>query len=354
MFSSLLTPVKRCLKFGRSSRVADLKDARRRSIRLMAKKDDVPWKLDEPFWQPCHSWSGGSWYQAWGFEQQHRDQNFTSALDRPRKLALYSWNIDFMLPFAESRMRAAIGHLHDLVQKQSPDTVSVILLAECVESDVELISSDSWVRDTFQLTDLDGTHWQSGHYGTMTLIDRRLPIEQCFRIHYSKSRMERDGLFVDIVLGGEKTVRLCNTHLESLALQPAFRPPQVQLCASYMHDPAVSGAILAGDLNAIEEFDKHLHSDNGLKDAYLELGGEEDDAKGHTWGQQAATHLRDRFGTTRMDKIFFRGDLLCSSFELFGQGIEVTDVSEREDIVGMGFDKPWITDHFGIKGLFEI
>ena len=56
-----------------------------------------------------------------------------------------------------------------------------------------------------------------------------LAIKDVFRVHYEQTRMQRDGLFVDVALpssegpsSGEvtKTIRLCNTHLESLALEP--------------------------------------------------------------------------------------------------------------------------------------
>lgn len=167
--------------------------------------------------------------------------------------------------------------------------------------------------------------------------------------------MERDGLFVDIDVGTEKPIRLCNTHLESLALEPPYRPLQLELCSRYLHDSCVSAGILAGDLNAIQDFDKHLHSDNNLKDAYLELGGREDDAEaGHTWGQQAATTQRERFGTSRMDKVFYHGGVQCVSFERFGMDVLVEDEEERQQIVQLGFDKPWITDHLGIKAVFAV
>ncbi|KAI7214705.1 hypothetical protein KC333_g5857 [Hortaea werneckii] len=168
--------------------------------------------------------------------------------------------------------------------------------------------------------------------------------------------MERDALFVDLKMGEQgKLIRLCNTHLESLALEPPFRPLQMQLCAQYMHESAVDGAILAGDLNAIQDFDRRLHSDNDLKDAYLELGGSEDDAEaGHTWGQQAATAQRQQFGTSRMDKVFFCGDVMCTAFERFGAGIELQDEGEREEILSLGFDRPWITDHLGVRSEFSL
>ncbi|KAK4545440.1 hypothetical protein LTR36_002790 [Oleoguttula mirabilis] len=330
-----------------------------RSIQLVQakKKGDVPWTVDEPHSQPCHIWANEQWQS---LTPSSNDNKPTANPSRPavKSLALYSWNIDYMLPFPDSRMRAALRHLETQhIAPQDPSAATVIFLNECVQSDLTLIAEDAWVRKTFQITDVDGRNWQSGHYGTMTLIDRRLAIDSCFRVHYSKTQMERDGLFVDIRLGdddGGKIVRLCNTHLESLAIDPPFRPPQLAVCASYLHDKAVHGAILAGDLNAIQDFDKHLHTDNDLKDAYLKLGGREDDAEGHTWGQQAATVQRERFGTSRMDKVLYCGGVQCKVFERFGGGVEVEDRVEREELVELGFDRPWVTDHLGVKGVFEV
>ena len=140
--------------------------------------------------------------------------------------------------------------------------------------------------------------------------------------------MDRDALFVDVGMWGgkggddddtaaaaEKTIRLCNTHLESLALDPPFRPPQVAVFASYMRGGSSEagaaaaatphGAVAAGDFNAIQDFDRTLHADNGLRDAFLELGGREDDPASYTWGQQAATELRERFGCSRSTWLLF-------------------------------------------------
>lgn len=320
-------------------------------IRLVEskKKSSIAWELDQPHQQPFYTHDGSNWTYTKPSETP------SPASPTIKQLALYSWNIDFMLPYPDSRMRAAIRHLQSLISKPSPEVANVVFLAECLHSDLAVIASNSWVQQSFSITDVDGANWQSGHYGTTTLVDKRLPTTSCFRVHYSKTRMERDGLFVDTLLSN-KAVRLCNTHLESLAFDPPFRPPQMQVCAKYMHEEtACHGAILAGDLNAIQHFDKHLHSDNHLDDAYLETGGSEDDAeRGHTWGQQAATTQRDRFGTSRMDKVLFCGGLGLMSFERFGAGVEVQDEPERSHIVKLGFDKPWITDHLGVKAVFEV
>lgn len=322
-----------------------------KAIREVASKakTSVPWELDKPHNQPYYTWTGNEW------KANNAGPSTNQAASDISKLALYSWNIDFMLPYPDSRMSKGISHLKSMIDRASDksSTAYIIYLQECVESDLKLLASQQWIRDTFALTDLDISYWQSGHYGTVSLIDRRLPISSCFRVHYSQTRMERDGLFVDVNVSG-KSVRFCNSHLESLALEPPYRIPQMKLCAEYMRTSGVDGAVAAGDFNAIQDFDRTLHSENGLKDAYLELGGKEDDQEGHTWGQQAATKLRNQFGTSRMDKAYFCGDLELRSFAKFGGDVCVDDQTEREDIVKLGFEEPWITDHLGITAVFSI
>lgn len=305
----------------------------------------VSWELDKPWHQPWYTFVNNEWTPN---VQATEDQSIS-------KLAVYSWNIDFMLPHAVSRMSTALDFLQSLVGSngEKESTTVVIYLQECVESDVRLIVANSWIRETFSITDVDISNWQSGHYGTISLVDRRLLISSCFRVHYSQTRMERDVLVVDVQADG-KRIRTCNTHLESMAFMPPYRPAQMELCSGYMRAAEVDGAIVAGDFNAIQEFDKTLHSSNDLKDAYLELGGREDDTSGHTWGQQAATKLRNQFGTSRMDKVYFRGGLELQSFEKFGGDVVVSDETEREDIVKLGFDRPWITDHLGVKAVFRV
>ncbi|EME87245.1 uncharacterized protein MYCFIDRAFT_65435 [Pseudocercospora fijiensis CIRAD86] len=311
------------------------------------KRSSVPWQFDHPYQQPYYVFNNAEWQT-----REPVSKSSPGAADIT-KLALYSWNIDFMLPAAQSRMNKALSHLESMVAKTDASTATVIYLQECVESDLQTVSSNTWIRSNFALTDLSGNNWQSGHYGTISLVDKRLPITSCFRVHYSKTRMERDVLIVDVRIQ-QQSIRLCNSHLESLALEPPFRIPQMKLIAEYMHDQSVDGAAVAGDFNAIQPFDKSLHSDNGLKDAYLELGGREDDASGHTWGQQAATSQRERFGTSRMDKVYFVGSLELLSFEKFGGDVCVEDQSEQDQIVSLGFDKPWITDHLGVKAVFGL
>ncbi|ETS76174.1 hypothetical protein PFICI_11561 [Pestalotiopsis fici W106-1] len=328
----------------------------------LLRKTEVPWNPDKPFHQPYNIFdtTTSSW-----IPETPSDQSILH--DGIASIALYSWNIDFMLPFGEARMKAALDHLGGLVKDlaATPSIAPVIFLQECTPEDLVTISSFPWVRKRFILTDLDATYWATNHYGTTILLDNRLSLTSVFRVHYLQTRMDRDALFVDVAFGtGSKTqiVRLCNTHLESLALDPPLRPAQMRIIAEYLHAKGIHAALAAGDFNAIQPFDRTLHSDNNLKDGFLEYGGRDDSDEGYTWGQQAATKLREQFGCSRMDKVYFCGPLNLLEFTRFGQDIQLPEGTsenseesqKRNELVALGFDKPWVTDHIGILAKFKL
>lgn len=319
------------------------------------RKTSVSWKADEPVPQSYYAFDLQT--SSWNANSPSTHGAPSAKSSEVTSIAVYSWNIDFMLPFDEARMKPALAHLHDLINaKSSPTTAPVVFLQECKPDDLKTIAMTPWVRDHFYLTDIDHTNWATKHYGTTILIDSRLSVVSVFRVHYSKTRMDRDALFVDVLLGSDdKKIRLCNTHLESMAFEPPFRPFQMQVVARYLHEDSLHAGLVAGDFNAIQPFDRTLHVDhhNGLKDAFLELGGEEDTEEGFTWGQQAATKLRDQFGCSRMDKVYFCGRVKLTRFERFGQDVFVDGEEERRAIVELGFEKPWVTDHLGVMAELE-
>ena len=320
------------------------------------KKSYMPWTQDEPYPQPYYSFSPGD--DGWTPIEPsgHTISTAPTAEETPAQISLYSWNIDFMLPHSEARMTAALAHLASIVRPTRPYAFAIMFLQEMLHSDLIILSKHPGIRAHFYMTDLTAEHWESGHYGTVTLVDRRLQVKEVFRVHYTDTKMERDALFVDVLHpASSKPIRFCNTHLESLIANPPLRPPQMSVAAKFMHSDKVTGSILAGDLNAVQPFDRTLHADNELKDAYLELGGNEDDEKGHTWGQQAATNLRNQFGTSRMDKVFFCGDIIVKKLEHFGIDVVVEDQDEiASDLMELGLEKPWVTDHLGVRADIEL
>lgn len=287
-----------------------------------------------------------------------------------------------MAKYPNERMAAALQYLDQLTASTEPDTPIVIFLQEMTSSDLRQICEAAWVRERFKITDTNNQYWRGSNYGpdnyfrhstygTTALVDRRLQIQDLFRVPLYTG-MDRDGLFVDLALTntlgegsrGRWLLRLCNVHLESLAADPPVRPLQMAAAVEYLQDKddgatqflhipdRVACALLAGDLNAIQPFDRTLHVENGLNDAYLELGGQEDSDEGYTWGPQARRWSRERFGCCRMDKILYRGGLRLQSFERIGVGVKVADdvLEEVEKEVEGGF----VTDHYGVMGDFEL
>lgn len=183
------------------------------------------------------------------------------------------------------------------------------------------------------------------------LVPQCLPIKDVFRVYYENTEMQRDALFVDVALPGDKTLRLCSTHLESLAARPPRRPEQLTTAARYLHE--AHAGVLAGDLNAIEPFDLTLHVENRLKDAYLELGGEEGAKWGTTWGHMS--RKSDKYRAKRLDKVLFCGDLELEGYETFGMDVQIEDEELGQDLTILAdLKKPWVTDHVGVKGDFRI
>ncbi|KAH7082608.1 Endonuclease/exonuclease/phosphatase [Paraphoma chrysanthemicola] len=275
-----------------------------------------------------------------------------------RAIRLISWNIDVLVPFAEERMCAALQHLDQVVSASPPDVAVVVFLQEMGQSDLQQIHESQWIKQRFNITDIDNDNWLSPLYGTTTLVDRRLRIQSVFRVPWI-TKFDRDGLFVDIALSDAKSsgdeakvLRLCNTHLESLVADPPVRPLQLAAAAEYLNKVEVSCALLAGDLNAIQPFDRTLHRENGLNDTYLILGGKEDSDDGYTWGQQVPQWMKDRFGCSRMDKILYHGNVLPKKFERIGMGIKVAEDVRAE--VEKEIDGGWVTDHYGVMGDFEL
>jgi tyrosyl-DNA phosphodiesterase 2 len=276
----------------------------------------------------------------------------------PKAIRLISWNIDVLIGFAEERMRAALQYLDEVVASTPAETLVVIFLQEMGQSDLEQIRQANWIMKRFNITELDHRNWLGPLYGTTTLVDRRLTIKDVFRAPWV-SKFDRDGLFVDVALAHPKAsneqgkvLRLCNTHLESLVADPPVRPLQLAAAAKHLKHTNVACALLAGDLNAIQPFDRTLHSENDLKDAYLELGGHEDNDDGFTWGYQVPQWMRDRFGCSRMDKILLRGTIQPERFERIGVDVKVAE-NVREQ-VQKEIEGGWVTDHYGVMGDFEL
>lgn len=245
-----------------------------------------------------------------------------------------------------------------------------------IADDLRQIAAAEWVQQRFDVSDLSTKHWRCGYNG-VTLVDRRLAIVEVARLSFV-SEYQREALMVDIVVkkpseasrqepetengnaDKKSVVRICNVHLDSMAGNPPMRPVQWKACMKYMQDKSdgVVAGIVAGDCNTNRIYDLTLPQENGFKDAYLELGGSEDDPKGLTWGPQSRQTM---FPHRRMDKVCFWQDeldgegapLQLKSLERIGVGVEVEDAVVVEQLAEAGCFG-FVTDHYGLMADFKV
>ena len=191
----------------------------------------------------------GEW---WAITTSVKQQNIsfeTITSDR-----LITCNIDFMAPFAEAGVASALNYLESVISSIPKSQAAVISLQEMVGSDLKQIGNTPWVRGPFSLTDCTSLNWGSSSYGAVTLLYRCLSVKQVSRLRYVSEYL-RNGLLVDLAIHkrfGEaaeptlqkRILRLCNTHLDSMASNPPLRPLRIKGVEKYFHDDVYPGVLI--------------------------------------------------------------------------------------------------------------
>jgi len=189
----------------------------------------------------------------------------------------------------------------------------------------------------FILTPLSPDKWpSSATYGNVTLVSRMIPVSYAWSLEFGCSKMLRNALLVDIKLSvpGTKseviTLRVGNTHLESMPEGESARPEQMRLIAKVLKDNSLDGGIVCGDMNAIGPSDWTLAEKVGLADAWK---GDDDDEESFTWGFQSPSELPPG----RLDKVLFvpRNMYEVDEPRIVGAGVKTSQ--------GL-----WASDHFGL------
>ncbi|EFE36999.1 endonuclease/exonuclease/phosphatase family protein [Trichophyton benhamiae CBS 112371] len=151
-----------------------------------------------------------------------------------------------------------------------------------------------------------------------------------------------------------KSLRACNTHLDSLSSAHPIRPYQVAKATNYPEEEVIHGGVLAGNMNSIQASDDRIAGDNNLKDAYLVLGGTERDSKGYTWGyQQRPSNKHEIFWPKRLDKVRYRGGLVAGALTFIGVGVIVKGDEIRSSMRARGMGH-WATDDYGLLADLEV
>ena len=170
----------------------------------------TPIQFDTPIPQPLYHFSNGEWVPVVSPPPTNNSNPPAQPGENGPKIRLTTWNIDFQAPAKWTRMKGALEYLSRLLSPSSTSTSndkdddsdipSIIFLQEMVYASLIQIQEAPWIRERFFITDLSDDHWR-GAYGTTTLIDKRLAVQRVFRVLFSMSNMQRDGLFVDIDVG---------------------------------------------------------------------------------------------------------------------------------------------------------
>lgn len=276
-------------------------------------------------------------------------------------IKVVSWNIWGLYNIGiEDRINAAMRHLEQIFG-QSPGHL-VIMLQEVTKPVLDAIMRNLWVREYFQLSDVEGpssqyeyvpgqsfilrqVKWEAGRYFTLMLVAKSLPVQNCFRVPLT-TRMARDALVVDVLSarteleGQGDLIRLCTTHLESMWDPHGYRPSQLSRLAAVLRgapgmpgEGRVIGGMVGGDMNANDksEHDFHKRPDIDLRDVWEDLPPppplrlkpfQKDETlgrnRGNTWGYQS----KRKGACKRLDKFFYTGPL------------ESVPLHEAQDVVG--------------------
>ncbi|WEW61769.1 hypothetical protein PRK78_007263 [Emydomyces testavorans] len=275
---------------------------------------------------------------------------------------LVTWNVEAFSPAPRDRIAAIISHIQNLVP-----AVDIIFLQEVSRPALLALLSTPWLRDHWYSSEADTTSWGQQAFASMTLLSKSRfgdALGPIWRVRFP-SRFERDALCCDLFLSSasadaapspadavssesppqqETRIRLVNVHLDSLALQPSFRPRQLSIIAAYLR--AAGRGLVAGDFNPVLPEDEMLVSANRLVDAWCEL---HPDDPGFTWGVDG----KAPFPPNRLDKVAMVG-LKASEIQVMPPGIMPADaVPEQEQKYGRDMPLRW-SDHHGLVCCFSI
>ncbi|KAH9944817.1 Endonuclease/exonuclease/phosphatase [Amylocystis lapponica] len=260
----------------------------------------------------------------------------------PPSLCLLTWNVDFMAPNAQDRIIRVLTHIRDniLGPPASSPGPCCILLQEISTSAFPALLAHDWVRRHFSVVPSSPTGWPRGaSYGNVTLVSHAVPIRDAHSLVFGNSVMGRNALVVDVQLrpppvartGTDAlTLRIANTHLESLPQGAPARPVQLAAVAEVLRGASVDAGAVGGDMNAIGADDAHIHTHAGLQDAYSGAHGDE---RGFTWGFQP----RSRFPAARIDKILYTPGCSLRVDEPVKVGVGLKTAQGQ-----------WASDHYGL------
>lgn len=228
-----------------------------------------------------------------------------------------------------------------------------------------------WVQQYFTVAPTSPDEFPYAGYGVVTLVSRSIPVTQVQSLHFGNSTMGRNALMVDLKLSppsakrkirraeGSRsseeierpstpqfvTLRLANTHLESLPQGAIARPVQLANTAAYLKQDNLYAGVVCGDMNIIGYNDFYMHKEAGLIDAWDRRStedDEDDEDEGYTWGYQPTC----QFPPGRLDRVFYTRNCAkrCKISRPERIGVDVRTVEDYQ----------WVSDHYGLLTTISI
>lgn len=280
------------------------------------------------------------------------DRKTAGRINHPSSLMVVTWNLDFQTEFVKERIFVALRHLETYVFKceRGEEPMPCCLMFQEVHPDaLTHLLEDEWVRNNFVVAPISETKWPIPTYGNVTLVSRSVVVARAGLMSFGYSDMGRGAVVVDVKLNTptagqprEITLRLINTHLESLPQGSAMRPVQLSVLASLLkRKTEVQGGVIVGDMNAIGPSDNDIAAAAGLKDSWRMPNR---DQSGFTWGYQGGGD----FPPARLDKVLFlqRKAYSVDQPRRIGIGLKASDEEGRPIA--------WASDHYGLAATLRV
>jgi len=253
------------------------------------------------------TWQDGVWEEA-------------ARADRsaPVSLRLVTWNVYFGGHMFEERGRGLLAELG----RRRPD---VAVLQEVTPELLDRIARARWVRDAYQLSDVDGR--TIGDYGVLVLS--RLPIRK-LSVHELPTAMGRRLVIAELGCG----LTIATVHLESLDEADA-RTAQLAIVQRALRD--AGDAVVAGDLNFAPGAVEETAIEPGWLDAWPALRGAEPGYTVDTDRNAMRAQLKSTVTHKRIDRVLVRSTRWrATAIDLIGTA-------------AIDVDETFVSDHFGLE-----
>lgn len=311
------------------------------------------------------------------YQFSHQDQNWLDLEYQPYKkhpvgqpylpgelpstLAIATWNADAVGPRPAQRLLTLLDTL-SLYFPMRPGRKpydplaigpAIICLQEVADTAVPALLAHPWVRMYFTVIGCDPHYsWPQGaRYGCVTLLSRCVPLNAAYSYAFHASGQKRRAILVDVLVQGPtgaEIVRIANAHLESLARETGTRGAQVRELSHYLHDRALVGGVLAGDLNVLSRADAENNEMAGFVDVW---DGEGPD---NTWWprRSAVRAGRERdYPAARLDRIMTTGTRALEAVRK--PAMHALECKPAVQRIGLGLYMPGnyreeVSDHCGL------